>query len=78
MKFLRHLIFANFAIKKKLPNLSDVKNKCREHNMTQKFSDKLGKIQERISLVFMHLVYFKNNNNDNDNDNNNNNNKTVC
>ena len=36
--------------KKKSQNLSDEKNKFREHNMTRKLLDTLGKIKKRISL----------------------------
>ena len=39
-------------LKKNSQNLSDVKNKCHEHNMTRKLSDALGRNQERISLVY--------------------------
>lgn len=49
-KFSRH-IFANFAIFQKSRNLSDAKNKCREHNVTRKLSDILHENQERIRLV---------------------------
>ena len=50
MKLSRN-IFANFAIFQKSRNLSDAKNRCREHNMTRKLSDILDKNQERIRLV---------------------------
>ena len=48
-KLSRHwLVFVNFASsKKKTRNLSDAKNKCREHKMTQKLSNTQGKNQEK-------------------------------
>ena len=39
VKFLRHLNFENFLIKKTTGNLNVVNNKCCEHSMMQKLSD---------------------------------------
>ena len=39
LKFSQHFNFVNFAIFLKSQNLSDVNNKCCEHNMTGKISE---------------------------------------